>query len=97
MAGMLMTGMSGQAADAAAPGDDATKSMYHDYLTNPNSTYAQDPSLAPQLKSATAPGVTPGSLSGDPATVANNSILTKAYELAEVTRRFHHTRCRARF
>jgi len=79
MAGMLTTGMSGQSTDGMAPGADATKSMYHDYLTNPNSTYAQDPSLAPQLKSAIAPGVVPGSLTGDPAQVAKQGLTPGTY------------------
>ena len=77
--GMLTTGMTGQTDVGAATGTDATKSMFHDYLTNPNSTYAQDPSLSPQLKSATAPGVSPGSLSGSPDTVAKQGMTSDAY------------------
>lgn len=77
--GMLTTGTTDTSNADSLAGDDATKSMYHDYLTNPNSTYAQDPSLAAQLKSATAPGVAPGSLSGAPATVAKQGLTSDAY------------------
>lgn len=85
MAGMLTKGMMSAEPDDAtlpsttAPADTATQSMYHDYLTNPNSTYAQDPSLASQLKSATLPDVTPGTLSGSPATVAKRGLTPDAY------------------
>jgi hypothetical protein len=81
MAGMLSSATAnpdtGAAAQTAPP--DPNKDMYHDYLTNPNSTYGQDPTLSGQLKSATADGIAPGSLTGTPDEVAKQGLKPEAY------------------